>query len=120
MLLIPGPPDFVVAQNSTMQDTKKPDPSAKENEMKVLEAGADAVPASEDVTTTKKHYRLITVGKKQLPDPEGSNSGGTGKKELFWATVTAVGDDLDEISKGFKAKSYETKTRGLLQTFIMP
>lgn len=105
ILLIPRPPAFTVAERSA----DKPE----EGEMKVLDVGADAVPAAADVTTTKKHYRLLTVGKKQLPNPEGSDSGGTRKKEIFWATVTSVGDDIDELAKAFEGKTYETKTRGL-------
>lgn len=82
--------------------------------MKVLKEGADAAPASDDATTTKKQYRLITIGKKKLPDPEGQDSEGTRKKEIFWATVTACGDNLAELEKGLGEKTYETKTRGML------
>ena len=85
--------------------------------MDVLAPGADAVPAPVTQSTTKQHYRLITVGKKKLPDPEGHVSGSR-RKETFWATVTAVGDDLGSLEKGLGEKTYETKTRGYIQCFL--
>jgi hypothetical protein len=84
--------------------------------MKVLAPGADAVPAPVTQSTTMQHYRLITVGKKKLPDPEGRGSGSR-RKEIFWATVTAVGDDLASLEKGLGGKTYDTKTRGYIQCF---
>ncbi|KAJ6477063.1 hypothetical protein C8R45DRAFT_1008689 [Mycena sanguinolenta] len=101
MLLVPRPPKF-----SAEDDTAE---TPEEDEMKVLEHGADAVPASAPFDMPKKHYRLITIGKKTLPDPESRHGG---KKESFWATVTAVGDDLDTLEKGLGEHTYETKTRG--------
>jgi hypothetical protein len=92
---------------------KKSDPSEKEEaEMKVLAPGADVIPAKDNSHSTKKHFRLITVGKKRLPDPQNPGAEGTRRKETFWATVTAVGDDLESLKKGLQEQSYDTKTRG--------
>lgn len=112
MLLVPRPPEFTT--QPALQDVgKKFDPSEHEEaEMKVLASGADAVPAKADSRSTKKHYRLITLGKKRLPDPENSGAQGSRRKETFWAVVTAAGDDLESLKKGLQEKSYETKTRG--------
>ena len=85
--------------------------------MDILAPGADAVPAPVTQSTTKQHYRLITVGKKKLPNPERHVSGSR-RKETFWATVTAVGDDLGSLEKGLGEKTYETKTRGYIQCFL--
>ncbi|EPQ60362.1 hypothetical protein GLOTRDRAFT_31016 [Gloeophyllum trabeum ATCC 11539] len=79
--------------------------------MKLLSEGADAVPAAEPKGQDKKKFRVITVGKKQLPDPDSGGSG-RGRKETFWATVSAVGDDLHKLESGLGEKEYETKTRG--------
>ncbi|KAJ7125751.1 hypothetical protein C8R43DRAFT_1240614 [Mycena crocata] len=73
----------------------------------LLEPGADAIPATAAPNKPEKHYRLVTIGKKVLPDPAGG-----GRKQSFWATVTAVGDNLDELERGMGEKTYETKTRG--------
>ncbi|KAF8957285.1 hypothetical protein BDZ97DRAFT_1670316 [Flammula alnicola] len=113
MLLVPRPPEFSVFQSSAQIGTEKPDPTkSEESEMKVLARGADAIPAPDIGHSKKKHYRLITVGKKKLPDPESPGRGGSRRKEMFWASVTAVGDDLDSLEKGLGEKMYETKTRG--------
>lgn len=104
MLLMPRPPKFSV-------DATSADSEAGSNDMELLEPGEDAVPAPADLDTSEKHYRLITIGKKTLPDPQASRGG---RKESFWATVTAVGDDLDNLEKGLGEKTYETKTRGKL------
>jgi len=112
MLLVPRPPDFA---SSSSSNAKKVDPSKREEaEMKVLAPGADAVPAPDKEYSMRKHFRLTTIGKKRLPDPQSPGASGTGRKELFWATVTAVGDDLNSLEKGLGEKSYETKTRGSL------
>jgi hypothetical protein len=111
MLLVPRPPEY-----STY--IRKPDEGKvdkEENEeagMKVLSAGADAVPAPAPQGEYKKHYRLITVGKKHLPDPEPGGKG-KGRKQMFWAVVTSVGDDLHLLEQGLGEKTYETKTRGV-------
>lgn len=105
MLLVPRPPKFSVL------DSEKPKldrDDAKDDDMAVLQEGADAVPAKATLDTFEKHYRLITIGKKALPHPEGTSR----RERVFWAAVTAVGDDLHLLEKGLGAKSYETKTRG--------
>ena len=112
MLLVPGPPDFAASSSS---NAEKVDPSKRDEvEMKVLAPGSDAVPAPDKEYSTKKHFRLITIGKKRLPDPQSPGANESRRKELFWATVTAVGDDLTSLEKGLGEKSYETKTRGSL------
>lgn len=117
MLLIPAPPAFAAAATDAEHSTgikDKPDPEkVEEAEMKTLEPGADAVPAPAPVGESKRKYRLVTIGKKRLPDPE--NLGSTSRRKvIFWATVTALGDDLDELRSGLGPKTYETKTRGEL------
>jgi hypothetical protein len=97
MLLIPRPPEF--------DGTK-----AKEAGELNLPSGTEAVPVSDDSSSTDKQYRLITVGKKKLPDSE---SGSGLKKETFWASVTAVGEDLSKLAQAFEAQTYDTKTRGV-------
>ncbi|KAA1468041.1 hypothetical protein DENSPDRAFT_814046 [Dentipellis sp. KUC8613] len=105
MLLIPRPPEF-----STAEDTpSKAQDEESDQEMTLLNEGADAIPAKETRDTPKKHYRLIIIGKKQLPDPEAS---GGRRGRVFWADIAAVGDDLESVEKGLDEKSYETKTRG--------
>ena len=106
MLLVPRPPEFAAGN----EGASKPEDPGQEQEMQMLQSGADAVPA-EPTHTKKKFYRLITLGKKQLPDPEHATGG---RKETFWATVTAVGNDLESLEKGLDEKTYETKTRGEL------
>ncbi|KAK1216625.1 hypothetical protein PQX77_020745 [Marasmius sp. AFHP31] len=105
MLLVPRPPSY-----ATHGDEKTEDGVKAEDDMKLLPAGADAVPAPATTTHSKK-FRLITVGKKKLPEA-GSNGAGKGGKETFWATVAKVGDDLDSLERGLGEKTYETKTRG--------
>ncbi|KAF9561793.1 hypothetical protein CPC08DRAFT_817501 [Agrocybe pediades] len=113
ILLVPRPPEFAVhTGESSNNQTKKEDPeNSEKSEQKVLARGADAVPAPDNSTSTKKQYRLITVGKKKLPDPE-SHQGGSRRKETFFAIVTDVGDNLDDLEKGLGEKIYQTKTRG--------
>ncbi len=72
---------------------------------KLTTAPAGAVGAAE------KHYRLISIGTKSLPNPKHGGSG-HGRKEAFWATVNAVGDDMEALNKGLGEKTYETKTMG--------
>ncbi|KAF5362696.1 hypothetical protein D9758_011745 [Tetrapyrgos nigripes] len=112
MLLVPRPPAFAVSGSSYNKTFNlKEDPESTEfNESSVLAPSGDAVPAPAE-TTKKKKYRLITVGKKKLPDP-GQGGTGRGRKETFWATVTKVGEDLDALEKGLDEMTYETKTRG--------
>ncbi|KAH9480344.1 hypothetical protein JR316_0006942 [Psilocybe cubensis] len=115
ILLIPRPPQFAQGQKSSSGDegAMKQDPSDMgKTEMNVLAPGADAVPAPDEAHSSKKNYRLITVGKKRLPNPEAKKETGKLTKETFWGTVTSVGNDLDSLVKGLGQKSYETKTRG--------
>ncbi|KAF9451822.1 hypothetical protein P691DRAFT_300234 [Macrolepiota fuliginosa MF-IS2] len=114
MLLVPSPPGFAVAATSAEQSTGikgKYDPErVEEAGLKILEPGADAIPAPASTHESKK-YRLITIGKKHLPDPE-KHAIQSARKEIFWGTVTALGDNLEELQKGLGPKTYETKTRG--------
>ena len=112
MLLVPRPPDFA---SSSSWNAEKIDSSKRdEAEMKVLAPGADAVPAADNEYSTKKHFRLMSIGKKRLPDPQSPGANESRRKDIFWSTVTAVGDDLTSLEKGLGEKSYETKTRGAL------
>ncbi|KAK7458694.1 hypothetical protein VKT23_009693 [Stygiomarasmius scandens] len=106
ILLVPRPPEFAVHDDNHPLKNE----TESSSDMKLLELGADAIPAPAEFTHKKK-YRLITVGKKKLPDPEHGGPG-KGPKEAFWATVTSVGEDLDQLEKGLGEKNYETKTRG--------
>jgi len=120
MLLVPRPPEFMT-EPVLQSKGKKFDPAETEDaEMKVLAPGADALPAKDDSHSTKKHFRLITVGKKKLPDPKSPGAEGSKRNELFWASVTAVGDDLESLENGLEEKSYETKTRGLVIVYLPP
>lgn len=74
-------------------------------------ASSSSTAPAEAVETIKKHHRLISIGKKLLPDPSHGGSG-HGRKDSFWATVTAVGDDMEALNKGLGEKTYETKTKG--------
>jgi hypothetical protein len=78
--------------------------------MAVLQDGADAVPAAAPQDQTKKRFRLISVGKKQLPHADEPGRGG--RKQTLWATVTTVGSDLHALERGLESTQYETKTRG--------
>jgi len=76
----------------------------QDEEMKLLSPGSDAIPQRESQNRAKKRFRLITIGKKQLPRPKA--------KSVFWASVVTVGEDLHALEQGLGEKSYETKTRG--------
>ena len=106
ILLVPRPPEF--SQPPESADTKPGD----EGEMTVLSAGADAVPAPETTNETKKRFRLLQVGKKALPDPEAGGGKGRGRKGVFWAMISTIGEDLKKLQEGLGEKEYETKTRG--------
>ncbi|TFK56712.1 hypothetical protein OE88DRAFT_1803380 [Heliocybe sulcata] len=121
ILLVPRPPAFAARDDQSKVDNEM----EEDSEMKLLSAGADAVPAAEPKGQEKKKFRVITVGKKQLPDPDSGGSGrgrketfwatvgsGRGRKETFWATVGTVGEDLNKLENGLGEKEYETKTRG--------
>lgn len=116
MLLVPRPPEFSASSSaggSTNANTSG-DATADEGEMTLVQEGADAVPAQATTDEKKKHFRLVAIGKKQLPDPEAGGGGGKGggKKATFWATVVTVGEDLAKLQDGLGGKEYETKTRG--------
>jgi hypothetical protein len=117
MLLIPRPPEFMTAAETAQGSTSirgKADPEmAEAAEMKVLEPGADAIPAPAPLDESNQKYRLVTIGKKHLPDPEKIGARGGRQKEIFWGTITAQGDNLDELRSVFGPKEYETKTRGV-------
>ena len=105
MLLVPRPPEFSV-HTSGRKDSDT-------DEMQLISEGADAVPAPQTANESKKKFRLIPIGKKSLPDPEASGGGkGGGRKQVFWATVATIGDDLKTLQDGLGEKTYETKTRG--------
>ncbi|RDX51857.1 hypothetical protein OH76DRAFT_1470623 [Lentinus brumalis] len=104
MLLVPRPPQFASSSGTSANQADEED-----QEMKLIEAGADAVPAAEPTGSSKKHFRLLILGKKALPDPDAK---GSGRHQVFWATVSTVGDDLKKLEEGLGARTYETKTRG--------
>ncbi|KAI0937211.1 hypothetical protein AcW1_001252 [Taiwanofungus camphoratus] len=111
ILLIPRPPEFSAA--SGQQNSPNDADGEKENEMSLLSHGADAVPAAEPTDQNKKRFRLLVVGKKSLPDPEATGEGkGSGRNQVFWSTITTVGEDLKKLQDGLGPKEYETKTRG--------
>jgi hypothetical protein len=107
ILLVPRPPAFATGDEEA-SEAEKPGMEIEGNdEMKLIEPGADAVPAPAQ-KTAKKKFRIINVGKKQLPDPEHA-----GRKDAFWAIISSVGQDLSKIGEELGSKDYETKTRGM-------
>lgn len=106
MLLIPRPPEFSVHVEGKQPSGVEKD-GHSDDEMSVIAEGEDVVPAPPPKDQPKTHFRLITVGKKRLPDPDAP-----GGKGVYWASVTAVGDDLHRLEQGLGERSYETKTRG--------
>jgi hypothetical protein len=81
---------------------------ADADEMNLVAQGADAAPPHESTTTDRKHFRLIIVGKKKLPDPVHE------KHAPIWATVIFVGDNLHDLEEKLGGRTYETKTRGMI------
>jgi len=79
--------------------------------MKLFSAGADAIPEPQTQNQTKKKYRLITVGKKQLP-----KSGSKGRNSVFWASVSIVGEDLGAIQQG---STFRLKEHGTMQQIAL-
>ncbi|KAH9897833.1 hypothetical protein C8Q73DRAFT_641408 [Cubamyces lactineus] len=111
MLLVPRPPQFATHTDSRNDTHAKNDDEGQE--MNLIGSGADAVPAPEPKGQTKKRFRLMLIGKKGLPDPDAGGGGkGGGRKQVFWATVATVSDDLEKLEEGLGPKTYETKTRG--------
>ena len=53
----------------------------------------------------KQSYRLIVIGKKRLPEVEGSNNNN-------WCFVESVTDNPQEIEQGLRKETYQTKTMG--------
>lgn len=53
----------------------------------------------------KQNYRLIVIGKKRLPEVEGSNN-------RNWCFVESVTDNAQEIEQGLRKSTYSTKTMG--------
>lgn len=53
----------------------------------------------------KTRYRLLVVGRKELPDPEAG-------RQPHWAFVEGVYDDAKQLSEKLRAEVYSTKTRG--------
>jgi len=104
MLLVPRPPEFSI---HTVDETRDSSDQLDRDELELIPAGADVAPGAETKNKPKKHFRLITIGKKRLPDPEGRHG-----KKVFWASVTAIGDDLHSLEQGLEEHSYQTKTRG--------
>ncbi|KAG6876797.1 hypothetical protein C0993_000383 [Termitomyces sp. T159_Od127] len=118
MLLVPRPPRFSVHDASKSTDetagsAKQENADEDEPEMQVLAEGADAVPAPASTApgSPPKHFRIVTIGKKHLPDPEVGGAG-RDRRQTFWATVTSVGDDPHELEQSLGERTYETKTRG--------
>lgn len=114
MLLVPQPPLF--AAPDSKNNAHSEDENADDQEMNLIESGTDAVPAPEPKGQSKKRFRLLVIGKKGLPDPDAGGGGkGGGRKQVFWATASTVGEDLKKLEEGLGPKQYETKTRGMLQ-----
>ncbi|EKM61403.1 uncharacterized protein PHACADRAFT_180527 [Phanerochaete carnosa HHB-10118-sp] len=105
ILLVPRPPEFSVGDATSGANED-------EGEMNLVQEGADAVPAKATIGEKKKHFRLVAVGKKQLPDPDAGGGKGGDRKGTFWATVITVGEDLQKLQEGLGKKEYETKTKG--------
>lgn len=64
-------------------------------------------------------WRLISLGKKRMPDPEialeqGQKPGGIGgdSSEALWATVVDVGKERGELQGELGEKRYNTRTQG--------
>ncbi|KAG2122073.1 hypothetical protein BD769DRAFT_983038 [Suillus cothurnatus] len=108
VLLIPSSSGSFSVQGESEQS--KDVSGADADEMNLVAQGADAAPASESTTKDKKHFRLIIVGKKKLPDPERE------KHAPIWATVIFVGDNLHDLEDKLGERTYETKTRGTRHT----
>ncbi|KAI0828932.1 hypothetical protein BC628DRAFT_1417315 [Trametes gibbosa] len=111
MLLVQRPPQFAAPDSKTGPIPRGDDDEGRE--MNLIESGADAVPALEPRDQSHKRFRLLVLGKKGLPNPEAGGGGkGGGRKQVFWATVSTIGEDLKKLEDGLGPKEYETKTRG--------
>ena len=112
MLLVPRPPQFAAGGPGATSTSKAED---EEKEMNLIQEGADAVHAEEPKNQSKKRFRLIVVGKKSLPDPD-VKGGGRGK-QVFWGSISTIGEDLKKLEEGLGESTYETKTRGELSYY---
>ncbi|KNZ82034.1 hypothetical protein J132_08379, partial [Termitomyces sp. J132] len=83
MFFVPQPSKFSVDKNN--KNKSEPTKNGNSNdigdsdntETQILSAGTDAVPGTETLYSSKKYFRLMTIGKKPLPDPEiGGHSKG--------------------------------------------
>ncbi|KAI6031561.1 hypothetical protein BKA83DRAFT_88020 [Pisolithus microcarpus] len=81
MLLIPRPPEFSVHIEGQQPSWSGKGTVIPDDEM----SRADVVPASPPKDQPKTHFRLITVGKKRLPDPDAP-----GGKGVYWASGRGV------------------------------
>ncbi|KAG2338347.1 hypothetical protein BDR05DRAFT_1043135 [Suillus weaverae] len=108
ILLVPSPSESFSMQGKIEQC--KDVSGADADEMNLVAQGADAAPTPESTTKDKKHFRLIIVGKKRLPDPERE------KHAPIWATVIFVGDNLHDLEEKLGERTYETRTRGTRHT----
>jgi hypothetical protein len=54
-----------------------------------------------------QRYRLLVIGRKQLPEPERS-----GQEKKNWGFVDAVSKDAETIENRLDPQTYQTKTRG--------
>ena len=105
MLLVPRPPQFAAGSTGTAAK----DDDDEDQVMNLIQEGADAVPAEEPTGKLKKTFRLVVIGKKALPDPDAK---GKGRKQVFWGSISTIGEDLKKLEEGLGASTYETKTRG--------
>jgi hypothetical protein len=110
VLLVPSPSESFSMQAKIEQS--KDVSGADADEMNLVAQGADAAPTHESTTKDKKHFRLIIVGKKRLPDPERE------KHAPVWATVIFVGDNLHDLEEKLGERTYETKTRGMILPLV--
>ncbi|KAG2120654.1 uncharacterized protein F5147DRAFT_624119 [Suillus discolor] len=108
VLLVPSSSESLSVQGEIEQS--KDVSGADAEQMNLVAQGADAAPPPESTSKDKKHFRLIIIGKKKLPDPERE------RHVPIWATVIFLGDNLHDLEKKLGEKTYETKTRGTRHT----
>ena len=74
MLLVPRPPEFATyAEDGNRQ-------AEADEDMNVL---MQFLLTRVERNTMERHYRLVSIGKKRLPDPSGP---GSCRRETFWGT----------------------------------
>lgn len=59
------------------------------------------------IVLRSSHHRLITIGRKRLPDPR--------ERERFWGFVDVVSSDRGAIDAALREQRYRTITRGVRQ-----